>query len=393
VAQYVASVYTTTPLRGRAEAVLQAIDGAEGVATLVRPIQELEDVSGGTLPELEAFLPLWVKRLERLRAPKDDWESERERWLREAVFRLNGVRGLEQLARKTRRPQACLAWYTALAERRDWSAALQAAVVSARLVRESHWRGELLDGAALAAQELGRPDVPKRLESAWRAAPTLTRLVRWLAAGELGQNAIRVRAAKAVVSCPKTSPRQLGLLRVLLDDVPGAAALLAKAPGLGWSDPDHPGHTLFPALAALLSKRNVDKALLAELDVTDHDLLEPFAEGDDASRPRLPTPSVMALIQRTRPRTPLTDSHANAAIDAMRIAAEKRVLGILEKSRRRHYGHAALLVASCVAYAPKRRTVELVKWAVGLDEQFRRRHAFRAELARACEGLGVSLPA
>jgi hypothetical protein len=393
VAQYVASVYTTTPLRGRAEAVLQAIEGAEGVATLVRPIQELEDASGGTLPELEAFLPLWGKRLERFRAPKDDWESGRERWLREAAFRLDGVRGLERLARKTRRPQACLAWYTALAERRDWSAALQAAVVSARLVRQSHWRGELLDGAALAARELGRPDLPKRLERAWRAAPTLTRLVRWLAAGEQGQHAIRVRAAKAVISCPRTSPRQLGLLRVVLDDIPGAAALLAKAPGLGWSDPDHPGHTLFPLLAALLSKRSVDKALLAELDVTGHDLLEPFAEGDEVSKPRLPTPSVIALVQRTRARTPLTDVHADAAIDAMRIAAERRVLGLLEKSRRRHYGHAALLVASCVAYAPKRRTVDLVKWAVGLDEQYRRRHAFRAELARACERLGVSLPA
>jgi hypothetical protein len=393
VAQYVASVYTTTPLRGRAEAVLQAIEDAEGMATLAGPIQELEDVSGGTLPELEAFLPLWVKRLERFRAPKDDWESGRERWLREAVFRLDGLRGLERLARKTRRPQACLAWYTALAERRDWSAALQAAVVSARLVRQSHWRGQLLDGAALAAQELGRPDLPKRLESAWRAAPTLTRLLRWLAAGEQSRNAIRLRAAKAVVSCPRTSPRQLGLLRVVLDDIPTAAALLARAPGLGWSDPDHPGHTLFPVLAALLSKGNVGKALLAEVDVTGHDLLEPFAEVDDVSTPRLPTPSVIALIQRVRQRTPLTDSHGDAAIDAMRMAAEKRVHGLIEKSRRRHYGHAALLVAACVACAPKRRTVDLVRWAVGLDEQYRRRHAFRTQLARACERLGASLPA
>jgi len=30
------------------------------------------------------------------------------------------------------------------------------------MVRQSHWRGELFDGAALAAQELGRPDLGKR---------------------------------------------------------------------------------------------------------------------------------------------------------------------------------------------------------------------------------------
>jgi hypothetical protein len=109
--------------------------------------------------------------------------------------------------------------------------------------------------------------------------------------------------------------------------------------------------------------------------------------------PRLITPSVVALIDRARVRSDLTDAGRDAVIDAMRIAAEKRVQGILEHSRRRHYGHAALLVASSVAYAPKKRSAEFVWWAVGLDEQYRRRHAFRTELARACERLGASLPA
>jgi hypothetical protein len=109
--------------------------------------------------------------------------------------------------------------------------------------------------------------------------------------------------------------------------------------------------------------------------------------------PRLITPSVVALIDRARVRSALTDAGREGVIDAMRIAAEKRVQGILEHSRRRHYGHAALLVASSVAYAPKKRTAEFARWALGLDEQYRRRHAFRTELARACERLGASLPA
>jgi hypothetical protein len=103
---------------------------------------------------------------------------EHERWLREAVFRVDGIKGLERIARKTRRPQACLAWYAALADQGDWPAALTACNAAARLVRQSHWRGELLDGAALAAQELRRPDLSKRLDAAWNAAPTLTRLLR-----------------------------------------------------------------------------------------------------------------------------------------------------------------------------------------------------------------------
>jgi hypothetical protein len=98
--------------------------------------------------------------LQRFRPSKDEWETEHERWLREAVFRADGAGGLERIARKTRRPQACLAWYEALAEQDDRTAVLKACDAAARSVRQSHWRGELLDGAALAAQELGRPDLP-----------------------------------------------------------------------------------------------------------------------------------------------------------------------------------------------------------------------------------------
>jgi hypothetical protein len=144
VAQYVASVYTTTPLRNRADAILRAIEQVQGVGTLSSPMKDMEDVSAGALLDLKAFLPLWVKRLLRFRPSKDEWESEHDRWLREAVFRVDGVDGLERIARKTRRPQTCLAWCEALADQGDWTAALKARNVAARLVRQSHWHGHAL---------------------------------------------------------------------------------------------------------------------------------------------------------------------------------------------------------------------------------------------------------
>jgi hypothetical protein len=73
----------------------------------------------------------------------------------------------------------------------------------------------------------------------------------------------------------------------------------------------------------------------------------------------------------------------------MRTAAEKRVDGILGNSRRRHYGHAALLVASCVACAPKGQHAEAARWAGEIRQRYYRRHAFRQELAKAFEVLGV----
>ena len=370
VAQYAASVYTTTPLHNRADAIIRAIEHVEGVGTLSSPIKEMEDVSAGTLPDLRAFLPLWAKRLQRFRPSKDAWETEQERWLREAVFRLDGVNGLERIARKTKRSQAGLAWYEALADQGDWTAALKACDVAARMVRQSHWRGELLDGAALAAQELGRSDLSRRLEAAWRAAPTLSRLLRWLAADDRGQAPIRTRATKALAHCPKTAARQTGLLRVLLGDVTGAAAVLAKSPGLGWSNPDHPGHTVFPLLAMLLSDGTIGDALVTELEATGRDPLESFAVADEGHKPRLRTPSLVALIQSVRPSIALTDPDRDAAIDAMRTAAAKRTEGILANSRRQHYGHAAQLVAACVAFAPRRRASELLSWATDFRQLY-----------------------
>lgn len=393
VAQFAASVYTTTPLRDRADAILRALEQVEGVGTLSSPIKEMEDVSAGALPDLEAFLPLWVKRLQRFRPSKDEWETEHERWLREAVFRVDGVGGLERIARRTKRPQACLAWCEALADRRDWGEALRAHAAAANLVGKSHWRGQLLDGAALAAQELGRPDLSRRLEAAWRAGPTLTRLLRWLVVEGHELEPIRTKARRALAHCPKMAARQIGLLHVLLGDLTGAAALLSKAPGLGWSNPDHPGHTLFPLLAMLLSNGTIGDALVKELDGTGRDLLESLAVTEEERKPRLPTPSIVALIESVRSGIAVTDPDRDAAIDAMRIAAEKRVDGILGNSRRQHYGHAARLVASCIAFAPTAREAELLRWAVDLRQQYWRRHAFREELVRACERLGVFVPA
>jgi hypothetical protein len=393
VAQYAASVYTTTPLRSRADGIIQAIEQVQGVATLSSPIKEMEDVSAGSLPDLGAFLPLWVKRLQRFRPSKDAWETEHERWLREAVFRVDGVNGLERIARKTRRPQACLAWYEALADQRDWPAALKASDAAAGLVRESHWRAELLDGAALAAQELRRPDLSKRLEAAWRSAPTMTRLLRWLVVDGDKHERIRSRAANALARCPKSAARQIGLLRVLVGDVTGAAAVLSKSPGLGWSNPEHPGHILFPLLAMLLSGGTIGAALVRELEATGREPLESFAVMDKDDRPKLKTPAIVVLVQSVHPSIALSDPDRDAAIDAMRIAAAKRTEGILGNSRRQHYGHAALLVASCVAYAPRKRAAALLGWAMDLRQQYWRRHAFRDELVRACESLGVLMPA
>ena len=121
--------------------------------------------------------------------------------------------------------------------------------------------------------------------------------------------------------------------------------------------------------------------------------MEAFVDDPVKQKPRLAAPSIVAMIQNVRPSLKVTDADRDVSIDAMRSAAEKRVEGILSNSRRRHYGHAALLVASCLAFAPKRREAELSAWYAKLRLQYARRSAFRQELTRAFASLGVSASA
>ena len=377
VAQYVTSVYTTTPVSQRADAVLRAMEQVGGISSLLNPIEEswriMEDVSAGTLPDLvcvpsalgQAPWPLPSGQ-------KDEWETDHERWLREAVFRVDGVAGLERIARKTKRPQACLAWCEAVADSRRWSDALRASARRRRWWAQSRWRGTLLDGAALAAQQLGRTDVPRASGSrvAWRSHST--RLLRWMAADGQSASTLRAKAKKALTHCPKSAGRQLALLHVLVGDLPAAADVLSKAPGLGWSSEDHPGHLVFPLLAVLLAngtEKRVSDALLAELESTCRDVLAAFSDEVADEKPKLATPSMVAFIQDARPIITMADADRDVAITAMRIAAEKRVEGVLGHSRRRYYGHAALLVASCLAFVPKRREAEFSTWVADLRRQ------------------------
>jgi hypothetical protein len=289
--------------------VFKAIENVKPIGTVLNPIGEMERVSAGALPDLGAFLPRWVKHLARRRPPKDEWEIDYERWLREAVFRFEGLSGLELLVRKTKRPQTCLAWCEALVDRGDWAGALHAYDDSALLVGKSHWRGELLDGAALAAQQLNRSDVAERLATAWYAAPTLARLLRCL-----------VTEDRRVSRCPKTAGRQLGLLRLLAGDISAAADLLSQAPGLGWSSDEHPGHVLFPSFALVLAhraSRSVPDALLADLDSTCRDPLEDLSSDDVGQRLKLSTPSIATLIKDLSSTITFVEADLRSMFDSM----------------------------------------------------------------------------
>jgi hypothetical protein len=240
----------------RAAALYTAIDELYGIAQFREPVCELEKAAVEPLPEFESFLTQWhALVLRQAKAGQgEDFDDDKAGWLHEVVRRLGGPEGLAELARSTRRARDLCAWCRSVVETGDWKHALLAYEEAAEIVADDFARGEMLDRAAFAAKRLRRRDLPARFERAWRAAPSMARLRRWLGSTS-SKAALRTRAEEALAACPKHASRQRAFLHVLQADFESAAMLLRGAPGLGWSDPEHPGHLLFELFPDLLGQK------------------------------------------------------------------------------------------------------------------------------------------
>ena len=239
------------------------------------------------------------------------------------------------------------------------------------------WLDDKLHGAALAAQELGRKDLPKYLERAWRTEPSLLRLRRWLGSATSKQ-ALKKRVAAAIEACPKKEHGQLGFLHVLNGDMLSATKLLTRAPGLGWSRSEHPGPLLFPLFCRMLGSTIQDLGLdTGYRGHRDFDELEMI--GRDRDEPRLHSPSVEDVLAFAGIDKVRDSSTRTAMLKSMQKTAEKRLDGVTENKRRRYYGHAASLAAACMAVD---ETNNSPKWFAAIRDEYRRYPALQRELNR-----------
>jgi hypothetical protein len=374
-ARYVVSAYMLAPAADRAAALRAAIDPVQTVGFFWEPLRELERIAVEPLPGLAAFLPQWRALLEA-EVTRKAAGIRSHHWLREVVLRIDGLQGLATLARTSRRVDDLLAWCQRLVDAHDWHAARKAFIAAADLVADKdEARGDFFERAALAAQQLGRSDLPAHLERAWRAGPNIWRLRRWLGSSTT-RAALGKRVETALAACPKHAADQRALLLVLSHDVLRAAKLLAAAPGIGWTNSEHPGHLLFSIFTRLLGAPwDADledvEAMRRELD----------AMAADPEHPDLATPEVEALIDRAR-ITNITGAAREAVLAAMRRAAERRVAAVVEHGQRGYSVGAARLVAACVACDD---TPVSARWAAALRAQYKRHTALRHALDRAAK--------
>lgn len=136
-----------------------------------------------------------------------------------------------------------------------------------------------------------------------------------------------------------------------------------------WSSADHPGHLLFPLFVSLLG--GVELPDEPERDFDELSLLS------DRDQPRLVTPEVADLIRLAGIEAPTESATRAAVIKSMRTAAEKRIAGVTESQRRRHYGHAACLALAC---AQVDSSTSGTKWLEGIRDEYRRYPALQREL-------------
>ncbi len=376
-AQYVVAVYMTSALDQRATAVFKAIEDMSDAGSFGEPLREMERVAVEPLPDFDVFLRQWRAAVQEACNSKGNhqWDADADRWLREAVQRMDGAKGLAGIARSTRRSEDLRAWCQALIESGDWKSALAAYEEAAEIVDDKIYsEGDFLDGAALAARELGLKNFPKRLDLAWRKAPSMLRLQRWL--GSSGSKGVlKNRAAAAIEACPRKAHRQKAFLHVLLGDFDAAAQLLASAPGLGWSDNEHPGHLLFPIFCRLLGDDSgyfEHEVRHSTMNIDELESLIPNCDEPSLSNP--PVDEIIALAGLDEVKG---DHERASLIKAMREAVRKRIEGLTKSKRRSHYHHAASLAAACVAVDNSSATSA---WIDAIRSEYRRFPALQWEL-------------
>ncbi len=381
-AQYVVAIYMMSAPTKRARAVKAAIDEMSAVGHFWQPIENIEQMAIEPLPGFDDFLSDWHYLLCDLTGEErnNEWDTEIDRWRREVALRLEGTDGLATIAKSSRRSSDLRAWCQALVEARDWEGALAACDEAAEIVaNKQNSTGDFRDGSALAAQELGRKDLPIRLERAWRVEPSFLRLRRWLGTSTT-KVMLRNCTATAIEDCPQLAHRQRAFLHVLLGDFTVSAKLLAAAPGLGWSREEHPGHLLFPIFLRVLAvdSRSYDlnpgRSRASGIDCNEYEACSLLSD-----EPKLNQPLIEELLALADIMGMENDCQRPAMLKAMRKAAEKRIEVVTKNKHRRCYAHAASLAAAC---AVADDSSGAANWFDSIRDDYRRFPALQREFDR-----------
>jgi len=451
-ARYLRALYETTPAEERAEALAEEMEELAWVGGRVG-LRQLADARREGLPDLDAFLPRWTEQLGFAAEHPDD--AEARALLAEATLLGRGVDGLGDLARERgpAHPELFLDWIGALT-REDRVADATAACHEALAALGEHGEVRAKIAECLAALAAARDGSDARAaavlearRAAWRAAPSMVRLLALTAAataagamaGTPAGTAEEVLAAEADLLAPAgwrragtgagnatpggTTPADERLacaLLLLAGRVDAAAERLGRAEPLGWSYSDNPGPVVVPYLLVASTGRPVPPSsggsLLAnlfqqmdghafwpapspspgdlassdddELGALDDEISDAGDEDLDESEGEVhgerARPGLAALLAECVAAR-LTSPAARARwLDAARKAVEQRVDAVVRGQHRGAYERVAALAAACAeAVAVAEGTGNATVFIQGIRTRYPRHWSFRNALDHA----------
>ncbi|MCU0690028.1 MAG: hypothetical protein MUF54_01370 [Polyangiaceae bacterium] len=374
------ATYETAAADERVEAMIEAVELVDEAQQLCLPIRMMEQAAVRPLQGLDSFLPLW---LEKLRAtPNGLRDSKTNDLIREATLRVDGVDGLARIARASKSQESYDSWCRALREGQQWPELLEAVLEAASLPASAWETASWQDEAAALRAKAGQPDLVRpQLEAALAAAPTLDRVLRLIDDGAPTGDVVRHRAQVLLRDGQRRSPAIAAVLKLLAGDHGSAAALLAAAPGNGWSGGDHPGPATFPSLVLAVGGTppagSVRAAVCAPLATAGD---SPFESIHETIR----APALASLLERCGA---LGSTPAGKILEALRTAAWNRIDGVTSTTHRSRYSHGARL-AVCVAELQRRLgdRAGAEAWLEMVRRATKRWPRFQAELAEAMSG-------
>lgn len=403
-ARYFRTVYENCKPNKRASELFSFMKGLTYYGGSEIGLQGMIEVDPDPLPGFDVFISSWLNFLKKQKSedsPLGGRDMLRDYLLREAVILSDGVKGLAALGRKegADHPEIFFDLISILDDKGEIRECIRVAQEGVTCIRDKWKKAELADLLACFAERTDEKSILlKARKEAWRACPTIRRLMLLFADAEKLKKdpfGIVAQEYKAVESGElKVNGCLHAILRILSGDYSEVIKTCKKIKPLGWSsDADNPGNAIFPFLLIMGSSLSAppDTGILRDwLDIVDE------LEDDIMEKLSMDTHDTFDMIQKeedqlklgrllfsVQERYPISSEMRKNFLNEAKKAAVKRIRAIVSNKYRRAYERAAYVLAGytealCIAG----REDDAVKYVENMRAEFPRHTAFQREVDR-----------
>lgn len=388
-ARYLRSVYLSEKPGNRVNGLLKAMTQLSNIDYIHPKLDDVINISIDPLPEFNLFLEEWIQVI------KSKKEPEFDDWYREAIFLLQGVSGLETIAKNegVQRPKIYFDWANALIKDKNYEAALDAIHYALeQLPKNKPIRADVGELKIICGVELNNKAI--QFQGQWtsfESKPDLSKLINLYHKVELSKKTALMQEASLLINQHKQNTSNsiegysrptasLQMHAYLLSNQQEQAFKLAQENSpLGWSS-DENAQPLFIAYCLVrLTNQPIHKLPTSIKNI--------FTQALDKSKGIwLYDQKHQELLKRLEcayeTLFATSDQIPNEVFDWCLKIAQSRVHGIVSNQHRRAYDRAALLTAACAATLKYINPGKAILFFNEIKNAFPRHSSFQAELRK-----------